>query len=142
MNPQEAELCQALGLDPEAPRPSGRPMPHLAVVMELARVSHEIVRGYREAIGDGTCPPWVQTTKDERMAAAQQVVTVLKFPALTAAELHSGFVDTMRDRGWTFGEVMDEEKKTHPLLVDYDQLPLQNRIEDALFCNTIRAIYC
>lgn len=123
------------------PAPKGQTLPHLHAVMEVARCAHEVVRGYREAIGDGTCPPWDETDQEERQAAAHRVIEVLKKKHLSMGELHHEWCDSMREQGWVTGETLDIENKRHNLLVPYDQLPEANRIEDAVFRNTVLAMF-
>jgi hypothetical protein len=35
--------------------------------------------------------------------------------------------------GWIYGPVKDPEKKEHPCIVPYDQLPIEQRTKDYLF---------
>ena len=38
--------------------------------------------------------------------------------------------------GWTYGETKDAKKKTHPNLVPFYQLPIQERMKDIMFIYT------
>lgn len=136
----DPEATNVLPFEP-APAPKGRNLPHLHAVMEVARCAHEIVRGYREAIGDGSCPPWDESEPHERQAAAQRVIEVLKKRHLTLGEMHAEWCEGMREAGWVYGEEMNVETKHHNLLVPFDQLPEASRIEDALFRNTVLAMF-
>ena len=42
--------------------------------------------------------------------------------------------------GWVYGEVKDVEKKTHPCLVPFDQLPLFQQKKDKLFSAIVDAL--
>lgn len=123
----------------EAP-PKARELPHLQACMEAGRLAHEVIRGYREALGDASCPPWDETEPEERQAAAHRVIEVLKKRHLTMHEMHAEWCDYMREQGWMPGE-FDAEKKTHHMLVDFDQLPEASRVEDAIFRNTVLALF-
>lgn len=125
-----------------APEPKGRELPHLKAVMEIARVAHEVVRGYRVLMGDDSCPPWEEMGHPERQSAAHQVITVLKLKHLTVAQMHADYVETERQNGWVYGETFNADLKHNPLLVPFDQLPEAQRIEDGLFANTVIALYC
>jgi len=45
-----------------------------------------------------------------------------------------------RDDGWVYGEVKDPERKTHPCMVPYDDLPIEQRAKDTLFGATVRGV--
>jgi uncharacterized protein YodC (DUF2158 family) len=42
--------------------------------------------------------------------------------------------------GWVYGETKDSEKKTHPCLVSYDELPEFQKKKDALFCAIVDSL--
>jgi hypothetical protein len=44
------------------------------------------------------------------------------------------------DLGWVYGEVKDAEKKTHPCILPYDELPLQQRTKDYLFKQVVDSL--
>lgn len=136
----EPEATNVLPFEPK-PAPKGQDLPHLHAVMEVARCAHEIVRGYREAIGDGTCPPWAECEHHERQAAAHRVVEVLKKKHLSLDEMHAEWCENMRQDGWVYGDEFNPETKHHNLLVPFDQLPEASRIEDALFRNTVLVMF-
>lgn len=116
-------------------------LPHLQIVHEIARVAHEAVRGYREAIGDPSVAPWQYAEPSEKALAAQIVVTLIRARWKEPQKLHEEFVEDMKLQGWVHGEVTDPAKKTHAMLVPFDQLPEQQRIEDSLFRAVTLALY-
>ena len=48
---------------------------------------------------------------------------LVAFTELIAANVHDVWAAGRIKEGWTYGEVMDTEKKTTPCLVPYDELP-------------------
>lgn len=44
--------------------------------------------------------------------------------------------------GWVYGPEKDAEKKVHPCMVPYDQLPKEQRMKDVLFGAVVRAMVC
>ncbi len=48
-------------------------------------------------------------------------------------ELHGSWMQAYLLNGWTYGEVYDREKRTHPDLVPYAQLGQLERDKDAVF---------
>lgn len=48
-------------------------------------------------------------------------------------EIHNSWMQAYVDMGWTYGEVRDPEKKTHPDLVPFNQLGFEEQIKDWVF---------
>ena len=54
----------------------------------------------------------------------------LENPQATPEMMHQNWMKTHLDTGWTYGEAKDEVLKTHPCLVEYDQLPEAQLVKD------------
>lgn len=50
-----------------------------------------------------------------------------------AKNVHEVWAETRIAQGWTYGEKRDDEKKTHPCLIAYEDLPEEEKEYD---CNT------
>lgn len=55
----------------------------------------------------------------------------------SASDQHDAWSETKFKEGWVYGEVKDAEAKTHPCLVPYDELPVEQRAKDTLFANVV-----
>ena len=53
---------------------------------------------------------------------------------------HANWIMHRLANGWAYGPVKDEQAKTHPLLVPYDELPPEHRVKDELFVGIVRAL--
>lgn len=42
--------------------------------------------------------------------------------------------------GWKHGVKKDAKKKEHPCMIPYDDLPLDQRVKDALFVGVVKAL--
>ena len=42
--------------------------------------------------------------------------------------------------GWVWGPVKDFDKKTHPCLIPYSKLPLEQQRKDAIFQGVVRGV--
>jgi len=51
----------------------------------------------------------------------------------TPEEAHDSWMKKYFEMGWVYGEVRDAEKKTHPDLVPYNELPQDEKDKDAIF---------
>lgn len=47
-----------------------------------------------------------------------------------AKNVHETWAKTRISQGWTYGEQRDDEKKTHPCLVPYEELPEEEKEYD------------
>lgn len=55
------------------------------------------------------------------------------------AELESWMADKIKT-GWIWGEVKDPERKTHPCIKPYEQLPFRERVKDYVFRAVVKAM--
>ena len=51
----------------------------------------------------------------------------------TPEEAHNSWWEAYKKMGWKYGEKRDPEKKTHPDMVPYDELPQDEKEKDAIF---------
>ena len=58
-----------------------------------------------------------------------------------AAEHHQAWVEDKLAHGWRFGSDKDPERKTHPCLVSFDQLPRYQQDKNRLFIAIVRALW-
>ena len=47
-----------------------------------------------------------------------------------AKNVHEVGAQTRMEQGWTYGEVRNDELKQHPCLVEYEELPEEERVYD------------
>ena len=58
-----------------------------------------------------------------------------------ARNVHEVWAKSRIDQGWKYGEQRDDDKKTHPCLVPYDELPESEKDYDRDTCiNTVKMI--
>lgn len=58
----------------------------------------------------------------------------------TPASRHRQWVNEKKQAGWKFGRKKDARRKTHPLMVAYNQLPEVERRKDALVSAVIESL--
>jgi hypothetical protein len=82
--------------------------------------------------------PW----EDRDNAFKKQMVDVVrkyiesdKLPS--PEEAHNSWMKAYLNMGWKYGEVRDAEKKTHPDLVPFYELPKDERDKDAIFLSLV-----
>ncbi len=61
--------------------------------------------------------------------------------ARLCSESHDEWMAYKASQGWTFGPEKDPEKKTHPDMVDYGELPASQRMKDDVFVRTVLTMW-
>lgn len=107
------------------------------VVALIAEFTHEINRAYCHGIGDDSQPAWADAPQWQKDSAFAGVTGILDGSIKTPADSHeSWFAQKVAD-GWKYGPVKDPEKKEHPCMVPYLDLPQAQRVKDDLFRTTV-----
>lgn len=107
--------------------------PTEAAIEAIAIVCHEVNRAYCRAIGDETQKPWDEAPKWQRDSAIRGVKAHLADPQLTPEKSHQLWLDSKLAEGWRYGERKNEETKEHPAMLEYNVLPIEQRVKDYLF---------
>jgi hypothetical protein len=77
---------------------------------------------------------WEERDKEFRrqmIEVVEKYLTMEKLP--TPEEAHNSWMKSYFEMGWKYGEKRDIEKKTHPDLVPFDDLPQDEKDKDAVF---------
>jgi RyR domain len=111
----------------------------LLLFEKIASICHETNRAYCATIGDHSQKPWKSAKEWQRESALRGVVFALKNPKSSVSAQHDAWVRDKAADGWKFGPLKDAEKKEHPCMVAYDQLPREQRVKDYLFRGVVNA---
>jgi len=112
---------------------------HLTIE-EVARVAHNVNRSYCESIGDVSQVTWESAPEWQKHSAKQGVKFCLNNPEAPPSANHDSWLAVKQAEGWTYGDVKDEEKRTHPCCVPYDELPPEQKSKDYLFKAVVGAL--
>lgn len=77
--------------------------------------------------------PWATADSYQRTAVRTGVGNQLNDPVSMPEDSHNRWIKHMEAEGWTYGERKDSEKRTHPCLVPFSELPLEQRVKDYVF---------
>lgn len=102
-------------------------------VERCARICHEAERVFRRHIGDFSSPPWDVVEQWQRDAVVKGVQFHFQNPDALLKASHQAWMEDKFANGWILGADLDPKLKTHPLLVDFDQLDSDLRFRFALF---------
>lgn len=104
----------------------------------IAAVAHETNRRYAQTLGDDSIPPWSSAPDWQR----NSVVTGVAWAAgraqpPTPGEAHENWRRDKLSAGWTYGPTKDAALKTHPNLISFSDLPVEQRAKDAIFLGVV-----
>ncbi len=105
---------------------------------QIARVCHEANRAYQMALGEAANPPWYGASEQLKASAVDGVRYARG--EITPRMSHANWVAYKQASGWTYDEIKDFERKTHPCLVPYEELPEEQRLKDELFMAIVKAL--
>jgi hypothetical protein len=108
-------------------------------VEEVAQLCHELNKTICEVHGDNSQKSWKEAEEWQRDSAIQGVIHKVINPLATPEDQHNQWCEHKFSNGWVYGEIKDAELKTHPCLVKYDELPLEQRLKDIVFSAVVLA---
>ena len=106
----------------------------------IAKVCHEANRGYCIAIGEKGQVPWDKCPEWQKESAMAGVKAVIADPSITPEKMHESWARHKRDDGWRHGPVKDPEKKLHPQLVPYIELPQRQQAKYYIFLAIVKSL--
>lgn len=105
-------------------------------IQEIAKVCHEVNRAYCLSIGDTSQPSWEEAPQWQKDSAIKGVLFHLEGDT-TPEQSHESWMKEKLETGWKYGPVKDPDKKEHPCMVPYNQLPIEQRAKDYLFKSVV-----
>lgn len=110
------------------------------LILTAAKAAHEVNRAYCIGLGDQSQTPWIDAQQWQRDSAIDGAQAIADDPNLPHESSHVGWMKQKLDDGWEYGPVKDPDKKEHPCLVPYEDLPSDQQHKDALFGHTVRGV--
>ncbi|UJA04230.1 hypothetical protein F9230_07645 [Acinetobacter johnsonii] len=105
--------------------------------LAIAMLCHSINAAYCQSLGDESQLAWEDTPDSHQQSLIAGVEMHLANPQATPEQSHESWYKQKEAEGWIYGEVKDLEKKEHPCFLPYDELPLEQKAKDYLFCATV-----
>ena len=106
---------------------------------DIARVCHEVNRAYCEALGDMSQPAWEDAPEWQRVSA-RMGVDLHTMGDFGPEASHISWMNQKLNDGWKYGILKDPEKKEHPCLVPFSQLPVEQQAKDYIFRAIVHAL--
>lgn len=106
----------------------------------IARVIHAANREFCATHGDFSLSDWAATSDEIKHSVIDGVVNRLKNPATTPEQSHENWMKFKEGQGWKYGPEKNEELKTHPAMLPYEQLPAHQKQKDHIFNAIVDAL--
>ena len=111
-----------------------------ADVSKIAKVAHEVNRALCQAFGDDSQVIWEEAPEWQRSSAINNVKFHMAHPDAGPEHSHNSWMTDKLNSGWKWGPVKDAEKKEHPSICAYQQLPPHEKAKDYLFCAVVNVL--
>lgn len=107
---------------------------------DVARICHEANRIYCLTLGDDSHLPWEEAPGWQQDSAINGVRFHVEHYDASPAGSHENWMSEKIEQGWTHGHIKDPDRKTHPCLVPWHNLPPEQQAKDRLFMAIVRAL--
>ncbi|HUW44654.1 MAG TPA: RyR domain-containing protein [Dehalococcoidia bacterium] len=115
-------------------------VPITQVTEDIARVCHEANRAICNAYDDNVQVSWDEASEEQRKSCEDGVRFHVFNPQADSAASHNNWMKFKLDDGWHHGPTRNEELKTHPCLVPYNELPAEQKVKDHVFKAIVHAL--
>lgn len=105
--------------------------------IDIARFCHQSNKAYCEAIGDYTQVDWDDAEDWQKDSALAGVNMILEDPDTSVSSTHDSWLADKVSNGWTYGPIKDPVNKTHPCIVPFSHLPIEQQLKDKLFSSNV-----
>jgi hypothetical protein len=109
-------------------------------VAHIAAICHQANKIWCQINGDYSQGQWSEAEQWQRDSAMNGVKFRLENPNALESAQHDAWMEEKIAQGWVYGEVKDAEKKTHPCLVPFEELPLFQQKKNKLFSAIVDAL--
>ena len=109
---------------------------------EIAKVAHKVNKAYCESIGDMSQDTWEDCPEWQRSSSVAGVNFHINNPEASVEDVHDHWMTVKVNTGWVHGKDKDPNATppTHPAMVKYDQLPVEQRSKDYIFKAIVNAL--
>jgi hypothetical protein len=108
-------------------------------IEKIAEACHEALRHLDETSGKSNKKAWADTEEWRRETTVNGVIDLIADPATMPKQVHDNWMRRKIKEGWVYGETFDEAAKVNPCLVEYEELPMVEKLKDMLFRITVVA---
>jgi hypothetical protein len=104
-----------------------------AQINQIAEVCHEANAAFCRTLGDMSQPSWKDAPDWQQMSAMDGVAAIAAGVVKKPEDSHISWAASKQRDGWSYGAEKDPERKRHPCLVPFADLPLDQQLKDHIF---------
>lgn len=108
-------------------------------VNQIAKTCQEVNKVFCEHLGDYSQPKWDDAPDWQKDTLIDGVIFHQNNPGSTAEDSHNNWMAKKIEDGWVYGEKKDVEAKTHPCMLAFSDLPIDQQTKDSLFLAVVRS---
>lgn len=105
----------------------------------IAKTCYNVNKAYCETLGDMSQPEWDLALEWQKESVLNGVEFHLSNPDSKPCDSHDNWMAEKEKDGWVYGVEKNPEKKEHPCMIPYDELPIEQQTKDALFIAVVRS---
>lgn len=109
------------------------------VLEACCRAAHEANRAFSIALGDTTHKTWDESPEWHKASTRLGVMGVVESDH-NPEQSHHAWVQNMLANGWQVGPTKDVDKKIHPGLVPFKDLPFEIQHKDEMFMTIVKVM--
>ena len=109
-------------------------------ITTIAMACHEANKVWCMSQGDFSQKHWEEAEQWQKDSAILGVKFRMENPNAKEDAQHNAWMKQKLDEGWVYGPLKDAEKKTHPCIVPFNELPEFQQKKDALFCAIVDSL--
>lgn len=106
----------------------------------IAKVVYQANKTFCETNFDFSHMDWNDAPDGVKCSYVRGVVEVINNPNITPEELHEAWKKEKTGQGWVLGENKNPDKKTHPCLTNYRDIPEFEKRKDNLFIAIVKEL--
>lgn len=114
---------------------------NMVEILKIAEIAHEVNRSYCECMGFNVLPEFNKLPTNIRLSIIDGVIFSIQNPSSIPSDFHNNWMKFKVKEGWIYGEIRDDSKKIHNLLVPYDQLPKEHQAKDYIFSTIVKQLH-
>lgn len=104
---------------------------------QVAKIAQEIRRVSIGLFNGTSTISWDDLDGSMKEYILTEALYWLNNPSASASDSHNHWLKLKKEEGWSYGEKVDVENKKHPLIVSYEQKPIEEKLANELFMKTV-----
>lgn len=109
-------------------------------IVNIAIICHQANKAWCERNGDFSQKDWANAPDWQKDSAVNGVVFHVRNPDANDSASHDNWMKEKVEAGWVYGEKKNEDKKTHPCIRPFNELPEVQQKKDKLFRAIVHAL--